>query len=141
MGGLVTRGARAVLAGSLVFGGALAASVGLVPSESAHAATPTTLFASTGTGFVTYPTVPAVPSNVCFVEVTAVGGTGGSDGYGGGGGAGGSTFARIPVTPGEQLAVEVGGGGGVPDDFTNGGNGGVGGGGGGGSDSGGGGGA
>ncbi len=98
------------------------------------------LFTSSGTGPVAYPTVPAVPSDVCFVEVMAVGGGGGSTFYGSGG-AGGSTNARVSVTPGEQLAVEVGGAGGNVPPASTGGTGGTGGGGGGGFGSGGGGGA
>jgi Listeria-Bacteroides repeat domain (List_Bact_rpt) len=126
------RNLRTALAWSLVFGGlttiSLAATSALTVGSSS--ASTESLFTSTGTGFVTYPTVPAIPSDVCFAEVTVVGGAGGGDD----GGGGGSTIARIRVTPGDQLAVEVGGAGGTSGGTsggTGGGSGGVGGGGGG----------
>jgi hypothetical protein len=143
------RSLRAVLAGSLLFGGLTTVSLAAASTltEGTAAAGTGWPFASSGTGPETYPTVPAVPSGVCFVEVTAIGGAGGGgSANGGSGGAGGSTYARIPVTPGEQLAVDVGGAGGnsvpgITGITGNGGNGGAGGGGGGGAESGGGGGA
>ena len=105
------RNLRTALAGSLVFGGlttiSLAATSAL--TEGTSSASTESLFTSSGTGFVTYPTVPVIPSDLCFVEVPVVGGAGG----GNDGGGGGSTIARIPVTPGDQLAVEVGGAGGT----------------------------
>ena len=140
----IRRNLLTALAGSLLFGGlttiSLAAASAL--TEGPASASTVSLFTSTGTGPVTYPTVPAIPPDACFVEVTAVGGTGGTGGGNGpdNGGAGGSTTARIPVTPGEQLAVEVGGAGGSTDGLDGGG-GGTGGGGGGGNGNGGGGGA
>jgi trimeric autotransporter adhesin len=102
------RGLRLVLVGPLLAGGmALASAVaaGSIAPGVAGAAT-TTLFASTGTGSVSYPTVPAIPAGVTAVGITASGGKGG--GVPSGGGAGGITTACVPVTPGEQLSVMVG---------------------------------
>jgi len=93
---------------------------------------PVTLFTSSTPGFTAaIPT--AVPSNVCFVSVTADGGHGGAGYDATAGGTGASVTARVPVTPGDQLAAEVGGAGHVGntpgDRSAGGGDGGVGGGG------------
>jgi hypothetical protein len=92
------------------------------------------------TGGLNQPSAPLlVPTGICFVTVTADGGHGGAttDGMSpeAGGGAGAEVTARVPVTPGDQLAVEVGGagGGGTNGQSTGPGSGGVGGGGGGGN--------
>lgn len=68
-------------------------------------------------------------AGICFVEITALGGAGGSaaPGSAGGGAAGAAVTARVPVTAGGQLPVEVGGAG-SPGTTASGGAGGVGGG-------------
>src|SRR5450631_169458 len=81
--------------------------VGLwVPSGSASAAS-ATLFPSTNpAGF--YPNAATVPAGICFVTIRADGGHGGAVASQVGG-AGAFVTARVGVTPGATLTVEVGG--------------------------------
>ena len=86
----------------LVAGGAL---WGL--GTSASAAT-TGLFTSSTPGFQA--SAATVPAGICFVTITADGGHGGS-GSSGDGGVGATVTARVAVSPGEVLAVQVAGAG------------------------------
>src|SRR6202035_505529 len=75
------------------------------------AAASTTLFSSDAQalspGF--YPSAATVPTGICFVTVIADGGHGGANSSAShGGGPAASVTARVPVTPGSTLAVELG---------------------------------
>jgi hypothetical protein len=103
------RSLRAVLAGSLLFGGlttvSLAATTALMVGTAS--ASPATLFTSTAPGTYTV----TVPSGVTTVTITAVGGTGGASPFGPGGGG---AIVSVPasVAPGDSLSVTVGANGG-----------------------------
>ena len=88
----------------------------------------TTLFASMNTPG-SYPV--SVPAGICFVTISADGGHGGASSNGQVGGVAASVGARVAVTAGSALTVEVGGVGGDGTLPVFGGSGGIGGGGGG----------
>jgi hypothetical protein len=115
--------ARSRLAVFVSVGAGLGALVWAVPA----AAAPAELFSSSTPAFTSSSPVPA---GICFVTITADGGHGGG-GEGDNGGKGASVIARVPVTPGETLAVQVGGAGTDGTDVTAPSQGGIGGGGGG----------
>ena len=99
------RSLRAVLAGSLVFGGLTAVSLGATTALTAGmaSASPVTLFSSSTPG--TYSAT--VPAGVTSATITAVGGTGGSVTNEGAGGMGAVVTATVPVVAGQSLSVTV----------------------------------
>lgn len=107
------RSLRAVLAGSLLFGGltavSLAATTALMVSTAS--ASPATLFSSNTSG----PYSVTVPAGVTVVNITAVGGSGGGGGFcitsPGGGGEGAVVTSTATVNPGDTLTVAVAGNG------------------------------
>lgn len=78
-----------------------------LPGRAAADGAQTVTFANTGdcTDYFQYFTVP---QDVNWLTVTAWGGSGGHNKHSGSGGLGGWIKAPIPVTPGEQLAINVG---------------------------------
>ena len=100
------KGPRAVLAGSLLFGGltafSLAATTALVSGTAS--ATPPTLFSSATPG--TYSVT--VPGGANGITITAVGGSGGAALPFGAGGEGGVTTETVFVNPSDSLAITIG---------------------------------
>src|SRR5665213_1535139 len=98
---------RAVLAGSLLFGGLTAVSLAgttALPVGTASAS-PATLFSSSIAGTTTV----VIPSGVTTIDITAVGGTGGAVVPAGGAGGKGAvvTASSVVVIPGARLMVTV----------------------------------
>src|SRR5687767_9626727 len=100
--------ARRVLGVGAVAG--LVAAGGWMVSGPSGAA-PTELFSSATPGFTA--SAATVPAGICFVSISADGGEGGANGLETplSGGAGANVTARVPVTPGATLSVQVGGAG------------------------------
>ena len=102
---------RAGRLSAVVVVGGLVAGVALWVAGTSSGAVETGLFSSSTPGFQAQ--AATVPAGICFVTVTAEGGHGGA-GSDGAGGVGASVTARVGVSPGDVLAVQVGGAGAVP---------------------------